>query len=168
MLPRFATFCSRMTSMRGASVLIGIGQQRKEARALDRTRQLALIEALGPGDTARHDLAGLADKVLQRGQVLVIDHRRAFGGKAAEFLAPCEAGHVHTLTPAPEPTGSPSSSSSRSRCASLSCSAFAIGEGSVIATSTLVTRCRSTASLKRNAPTSSSRVFWSDSILSST
>src|SRR6185437_1081681 len=65
MLPRLATFCSRMTSIALASVLIGVGQQRQEARALDRDRELTLIEGLRAGDAARDDLAGLGDVALQ-------------------------------------------------------------------------------------------------------
>src|SRR5713226_5217824 len=104
MLPRLATFCSRMTSIAVASVLIGVGQQRQKARALDRHRELALIERFRAGDTARNDLAGLGDIALQGGEILVVDGLHAFGGEAAELLATREAaaaapagssGHCH-------------------------------------------------------------------------
>src|SRR5580704_6380387 len=72
-------------------MLIGVRQQREEARTLDRDRQLALIEGLRARDTARHDLAGLGDIALERRQILVVDRLHAFGGEAAEFLAPREA-----------------------------------------------------------------------------
>src|SRR5579862_2881015 len=91
MLPRLATFCSRMSSMAVASVLVGVGQQREESRALDRGGELALIETLRPGDAARHDLAGLGHVVLKRRQILVVDHRHTVSGEATEFLAPGKA-----------------------------------------------------------------------------
>jgi hypothetical protein len=72
-------------------MLIGVRQQRQEAGALDRRRELALIEALGASDAAGNDLAGFGDIVLQRGQIFVVDHRHAVRGEAAEFLAPCKA-----------------------------------------------------------------------------
>src|SRR5204863_417045 len=91
MLPRLATFWSRMTSIGAPSVLVGIGQQRQEARALDRHRQLALIEGLGPRDAARNDLAGLGDVALERAEILVVDRLHALGGEAAELLTTREA-----------------------------------------------------------------------------
>src|ERR1700722_9710813 len=168
MLPRLATFCSRINSMTAPLVLIGVRQQRQEARTLDRRRQLALEEALGAGDAARHDLAGLGHVVLQRRQILVVDRGDTVGRETAELLAPREAGNSRFGHYAPIAAGSSSISSSRSRRTSPSSSAFAMGEGSVTAVSTLVTRWRSTASLNRNAPISSVSVFWSHSMLSST
>src|SRR5205807_7998558 len=106
MLPRLATFWSRMTSIGAPSVLVGIGQQRQEARALDRHRQLALIEGLGPRDAARNDLAGLGDVALERAEILVVDRLHALGREAAELLTTREAaaaapagssGHCHDL-----------------------------------------------------------------------
>src|SRR5438445_794005 len=91
MLPRLATFWSRMTSIGAPSVLVGIGQQRQEARALDRHRQLTLIEGLGPGDAARNDLAGLGDVALERAEILVVDRLHALGREAAELLTTREA-----------------------------------------------------------------------------
>src|SRR5690242_3610388 len=87
MLPRLATFCSRMTSIAVAlSVLVGVRQQREEARALHGHCELPLIERLRAGDAARNDLARLGDVALQRGQIFVVDVLHAFGGEAAELL----------------------------------------------------------------------------------
>src|SRR4029077_10833098 len=71
-----------------SSVLVGVRKQREEARALDRDRELALIEGLGARNAARHDLAGLGDVALQSRKILVIDGFHALGGESAEFLAP--------------------------------------------------------------------------------
>src|SRR5260370_35537538 len=107
MLPRLATFCSRMTSIAVASVLIGVGQQRQKARALDRHRELALIERFRAGDAARNALAGLGDIALQGGEILVVDGLHAFGGEAGELLAaretrapppPRASGHCHGVS----------------------------------------------------------------------
>ena len=59
--------------LRSPSMLVGVRQQREEARALDRHRELALVEGLRAGDAARHDLARLGDVALERGQILVVD-----------------------------------------------------------------------------------------------
>src|SRR5437763_15508028 len=91
MLPRLATFWSRMTSIGAPSVLVGIGQQRQEARALDRHRQLALIEGLGPRDAARNDLAGLGNVALDCAQTLVVACLQSLGGGVAEVLSRPEA-----------------------------------------------------------------------------
>src|SRR5215469_1541975 len=100
MLPRLATFCSRMTSIAPASVLIGVGQQGQEARALDRDGQLALVERLRAGDAARDDLAGLGDITLQGAEILVVDVRDAFRGEAAKLLAAREAAAAAATTAA--------------------------------------------------------------------
>src|SRR6266513_327588 len=100
MLPRLATFWSRMTSIGAPSVLVGIGQQRQEARALDRHRKLALIEGLGPRDAARNDLAGLGDVALERAEILVVDRLHALGGEAAELLTTREAAAAAAAAPA--------------------------------------------------------------------
>src|SRR4051812_28283505 len=93
MLPRLATFVSRMTSIvvLPDSMLVGIRQQRQEARALHGDSELPLVKGLRAGDAARHDLARLGDVSLERGEVLVVDVLHAFGGEAAEFLATGEA-----------------------------------------------------------------------------
>src|SRR6266699_4784146 len=101
MFPRLATFWSRMTSIGAPSVLVGIGQQRQEARALDRHRQLALIEGLGPRDAARNDLAGLGDVALERAEILVVDRLHALGGEAAELLTTREAAAAAAAAAAP-------------------------------------------------------------------
>src|ERR1700752_1784603 len=73
-----------MTSM---SVQVRVGQQREEARALDRFRQLALVARGGAGNARRDDLAGLVDEILQRLDVLVVDPFDLLGGEAAELAA---------------------------------------------------------------------------------
>src|SRR5690606_36251151 len=55
--------------------LHGVRQQRKEARALDRLRQLALVLGRDRSDARRHDLAAFADVALQQAGVLVVDRR---------------------------------------------------------------------------------------------
>src|ERR1700686_1630169 len=74
-----------------SSVLVGVREQREEARALDRDREVALIEGLRARNAARHDLAGLGDVALQSRKVLVVDGLHALGGESAEFFAPREA-----------------------------------------------------------------------------
>src|SRR3954469_23466360 len=93
MLPRLATFVSRITSISVLpdSVLVGVRQQRQEARALHGDSELPLVEGLRAGDTARHDLVRLGDVTHERGEVRVVDVLHAFGGEAAELLAAREA-----------------------------------------------------------------------------
>src|SRR6185436_15305671 len=86
-LPRFATFSMRITCIALSSVQVGIRQQREEARALDRIRQLPLVAGRGPGDARRDDLAGLVDEVLEDLDVLVVDPLDLVGGEAAELAA---------------------------------------------------------------------------------
>src|SRR5579862_1322128 len=69
------------------SVLIGIWQQRQEARPFDSDRELALVEGFGTGDAARHDLARLGDIPLEDAEILVVDRLDAFGRETAELLA---------------------------------------------------------------------------------
>jgi len=76
-----------MSSIDGSSVLIGVRQEREEARALDRHGQLALIERLRSRDAARHDLARLGDVALQGRKVIIVYRFDAFGGETAELLA---------------------------------------------------------------------------------
>src|SRR3982751_5942530 len=178
MFPRFATLVSRMTSM-VISMLVGVRQQREVARPLDRGRELTLVERLGAGDAARDDLAGLGDVLLERGQILVVDLLDAFGRETAELATAREravaTGTTATratatrfvvfhqaLTPMSSSSPPPKESSRRERGppSFSSCAAFAIGDGSVTASSMLTTRWRNTASEKRNAPVSSCRVFW--------
>src|SRR5580765_5212662 len=66
---------------------IRVRQQREEARALDRVRQLALVAGRGPGDARRDDLAGLVDEVLEDLDLLVVDPLDLLGGEAAELAA---------------------------------------------------------------------------------
>src|SRR5258706_9127998 len=72
-----------------ASVQVGVGQQRQEARALDGLGQLPLVAGRRPGDARRDDLAGLVDEVLEDLDVLVVDPLGLLGREAAE-LAPAE------------------------------------------------------------------------------
>src|SRR2546423_301833 len=78
----------RMTCI-GASVQIGVRQEREEARALDRLRELPLVAGGGAGDARRDDLARLVDEILEHLDVLVVDPLDFLGGEAAE-LAPAE------------------------------------------------------------------------------
>src|SRR5262249_46455454 len=68
----------------------GEGQERDLARALDRERHLALVQGAVAADAARDDLAALADEVLERLRVLVVDDQRLVGAVAADAL-PAEA-----------------------------------------------------------------------------
>ena len=89
------------------SVLVGVRQQRQEARALHGDSELPLVEGLRARDAARHDLARLGEVSLERGEVLVVDVLHALGGEAAELLAAGEAAvtaairftHGHELFP---------------------------------------------------------------------
>src|SRR5258705_6992897 len=69
------------------SVQVGVGDQREEARALDRVGQLPLVARRRPGDARRDDLAGLVDEVLEDLDVLVVDPLDFLGGEAAELAA---------------------------------------------------------------------------------
>src|SRR5689334_21610779 len=140
-------------------MLIGVRQQREVTRPLDRGRQLALVERLGARDAARHDLAGLGDVLLQDREILVVDLLHALGGETAE-LATARERAVATSTTATRATATrfivfhyaftPMSSSSLANGESSrlrrgppsfsSCAAFAIGDGSVTASSMFTTR----------------------------
>src|SRR5580700_6570248 len=86
MLPRLATFWSRITSIAVTLVLIGVRQQGQEACALDRDRELTLIERLRTRYATRNDLARLGDVALQRGQIFVVNILHALGGEATKLL----------------------------------------------------------------------------------
>src|SRR3954469_4417379 len=138
-------------------MLVGVGQQREVSRALDRRRELTLIERLRARDAARDDLARLGDVLLERGQILVVDLLHAFGGETAE-LATARERAVATATRATatrfivfHQAFTPMSSSSLAKGESSrrsrrgppsfsSCAAFAIGDGSVTASSIFTTR----------------------------
>src|SRR5512136_2860643 len=66
---------------------VGVGQQRQEARTLDRHRKLALIVGLGAGDTGRDDLAVFVDEVFEELDVLIVDFLDAFRSEATELAA---------------------------------------------------------------------------------
>ena len=78
-------------------VIVGVRNQREEARALDGGRELALVLRLGAGDPARHDLAVLGEVLAQGVEILVIDLYHVLGGELAEFAAAEELGHGFTL-----------------------------------------------------------------------
>src|SRR6187455_3205009 len=146
-------------------MLVGVRQQREVTRTLDRRRELALVERLRARDAARNDLARLGDVLLQRAQILVVDLLDAFGGETAE-LATARERAVATAAAATTAstttrttttrfivfhyTFTPMSSSSLANGESSrlrrgppsfsSCAAFAIGEGSVTASSMFTTR----------------------------
>src|SRR5262249_2506991 len=69
------------------SVEIGVWQQRQEASALHRRRQLPLVMRARAGDARRDDLAVLADEVLQQVDVLVVDPLDLLRREAAELAA---------------------------------------------------------------------------------
>src|SRR5690606_19824089 len=174
----------RLLSERAGSdvVVVGVRDQGQEARALDGGRELALVLGLGAGDAAGNDLAVLGDVLAQGVEVLVIDLLDALGRELAELAATEELGHVRD--PQAASAASPSvsvsldvdalSSSSRRRrsprsgLSPFSSLFFMISDCSVSGPSRRMTRWRSTASLKRKPSTSSSRVAWAASMLSST
>jgi hypothetical protein len=71
-----------------ASMLVRVRQEPEVAGALDRDRQLALVERTRARDAARDDLAGLRDIALERRQILVVDLVGLLGRELAVFLAP--------------------------------------------------------------------------------
>src|SRR6478672_10216368 len=162
-------------------VIVGVRNQRQEARALHGRLQLALVLRLGAGDAARHDLAGLGQVLAQGVEILVIDLLDALGGELAELAAAEEFGHgqfpqaASTLSSASMtavPTAFSFSSrrrrSPRSGLSPFSSLFFMISDCSVSASSRRMTRWRRTASLKRKLSTSSLRTAWSDSMLNRT
>src|SRR5205085_5790898 len=135
----------------------GVRQERQVARALDGERELTLVVGLGARDAGRHDLAVLAHVLLERRQILVVDLGRAFGGELAELLA-AEILAGHGQAPAASAAGSAASSVSSVRRASgflSSSGALNSGDCPVTAAATRTTSLRITASLKRNAFSSS-------------
>src|SRR5690606_8841674 len=176
-------------------VVVGVRDQREEARALDRERQLALVARLGAGDAARHDLAVLGEGLAQGVEILVIDLLDALGGELAELAAAEERGHgwapqaaadgsvdsvapvelvelVDSALPASLSVDGVSSSrrrrSERSGLSPFSSLFFMISDCSVSASSRRITRWRRMASLKRKVSTSSLSTSWPASMLSST
>src|SRR5699024_2499080 len=132
--------------------------QRQIARALDRSRQLALVTRGGAGNAAGDDFAGFGHILLERLDILVIDFLDACGSETA----------VTTTT---EKTGHESLPYCLSAVAGLRSSPSGLrasGDGSVSAPGRTMHRCRSTASLKRKVSSSSSRAACVHSTLSST
>src|SRR5580692_2277816 len=78
-------------------MLIGVRQQRQEARAPDGELQLALIVSARTGDAARNYLAGFGDVALERRQILVVDLLDVIGRESAELLAAKKTCHVGLL-----------------------------------------------------------------------
>src|SRR5689334_6637280 len=76
-----------MTCMGPSPSVHDVGEQRHEARALDRVRQDALLLVRHRRDARRHDLAALGDEALQQLHVLVIDLRRVGAAERAGLLA---------------------------------------------------------------------------------
>src|SRR5687768_10571933 len=84
---------ARERESRSGVVVVGVRDQREEARALDRGLQLALVLRLGAGDAARHDLAGFGQVLAQGVEILVVDLGHALGSELAELAAAEELGH---------------------------------------------------------------------------
>src|ERR1044072_80040 len=99
----------------------GEREQRRDARALDRVLELALVQRAGSGDAARQDLPALRDELLQHLHVLVVDVLELLDAELADAPATIENLLLATL-----PTRSallaaaaafgPSSTTSCSRC----------------------------------------------------
>src|SRR5256885_9798007 len=89
-----------MTCMAVPSVQVGVRHQGEVARALDRRRELALVVSARSGDPRRDDLAVLADEVLQKIDVLVVDPLDLLGGEEDELtpLAKLIRSFLFTLT----------------------------------------------------------------------
>jgi hypothetical protein len=68
---------------------VRVGQQRHEARALDRGREHPLMLGGSPGDAAGDDLAAFGQEILQQTVVLIVDIADAFRGETA-YLATWE------------------------------------------------------------------------------
>src|SRR5690554_3325756 len=71
-------------------LLQDVREQTKEAGALDRLGEEALLLGRHGGDAARHDLAALGNEALQQLHVLVVDLRRVGAGERAGLAAPEE------------------------------------------------------------------------------
>src|SRR5690606_23139212 len=168
-------------------VVVRVRDQCQETRALDGGGQLALVARLGAGDAAGNDLAVLGEVLAKGVEILVIDLLDALGGELAELAAAEELGHAcapqaaSALSPALsllslslslDAAGASSSSrrrrSPRSGLSPFSSLFFMISDCSVSGPSRRMTRWRSTASLKRNASTSSSSAACAVSMLNST
>src|SRR5262245_44667566 len=85
-------------------MLVRVREQREVAGALDRGRELTLVERLRAGDAARDDLARLGDVLLQRGQILVVDLLHAFRRETAELATAREGTVAATGTAATRTT----------------------------------------------------------------
>src|SRR5476651_1022699 len=77
-----------------------VGQQTKEARALDGLREFALLFCRNGGDAARYDLAALGDVALQQSHVFVVDLGRVGAGERASLATAEERPAATTATAA--------------------------------------------------------------------
>ena len=68
-------------------MLVRVGNQGQEARALDGRVQLTLVDGARAGQACGHDLAVFGDEVTQGVNILVVDFFDAGDGEAAEALA---------------------------------------------------------------------------------
>ena len=68
-------------------MLVGVGQQRQHAGALDGSVELALVNSACAGQAGGDDFAVFGDEVTQRVHIFVVDFFDASDGEAAEALA---------------------------------------------------------------------------------
>src|SRR5262249_23706271 len=68
-----------------ASASRGVGHQGDVARAFDRGRHRALVQSAVAADATRHDLAAIADEVLQLVGIFVVDDQLGVGAEAADL-----------------------------------------------------------------------------------
>src|SRR5690606_4681664 len=71
----------------GLFVVVGVGQQGQEARALDGRIELALEVSFGARQARRDDLAVFLDEITQSVEILVVDLLDARSREAAELAA---------------------------------------------------------------------------------
>src|SRR5256885_1382059 len=158
----------RITCTPLSSMQVGVGQQREEARALDRLGQLPLVAGRGAGDARRDDLAGLVDEVLQHLDVLVVDPLHLLGREAAELAAAEQRPLPLVLLVLGELAFALAFTSARRPISDFDFSSFIIGDGEITALGIFTIRWRSTASLNLNECSSSASVSFSHSMFIST
>src|SRR5665647_874753 len=71
----------------GPLVLVGVRQEREEARTLHGSRKLTLIARLGAGDAGWNNLAVFVDEIFQQIYILVVHFLDAFCRKTAVAAA---------------------------------------------------------------------------------
>src|SRR5262249_16832481 len=99
------TFIGMMLSPSGDEV----GQEGKEAGALDRLGELALLLGGHGRDAAGHDLAALRDEALQQSHILVVDLGRIGARERAALALTGEGTTLGAHSSSPGPGGSASS-----------------------------------------------------------